>query len=315
MTSPRVSVIMPCYNSAAHVARSIRSVLMQTYADFELIVVDNSSSDGSADIVAEHGDVRIRLLLEGTQGVSYARNRGLAEARGEFVAFLDSDDTWEPAFLQNMCTALEGDSAPALAYCGWQNLGLTGGRGEPFVPPDYETNDKLEKLIASCRWPIHAALTRRRFVEAAGGFDVRFVVGEDFLLWMEIACFNPIRRVPEVLAYYHHHGGDQATKNRARAALETRRVQTAFLDRHPEIKAQLGQSRVRALTHGNLLREGYSAYWQRDLDTARTLFREVMKAGYGGLRDWRYMLPAWLPSSLHASLIHALEKPASPPDA
>ena len=305
--SVQVSVIMPCHNCVAHVSQSIASVLAQTFGDFELLIIDNASTDDSRLKIAQQQDARIHLLSEEEKGVSHARNRGLAEAKGKFIAFLDADDTWEPTFLEKMCSALESVPHAELAYCGWQNLGVSGGRGEPFIPPDYETADKWDQLVGGCRWPIHATLTRHEAIRTARGFDPRFAVGEDFLLWMEIGCFHAIKRVPDVLAYYHHHGGEQATKNQLRAILETCRVQLAFLQQHPEVENKLGKTRVRELIYGNLLHNGYAAYWRRDLATARGIFRVVMKAGYGKPKDWLYMLPAWLPFSFHASLIRLVE--------
>jgi len=301
---------MPCFNSAMYVSRAIRSVVTQGFSDFELVVVDNGSTDATAEIVSGIADPRIRLVAEQNRGVGHARNRGLSASRGAFVAFLDADDTWAPGFLQRMFFALNANLNLALVYCGWQNLGVPSERGQPFVPQDYETPDKRALLIAGCRWPIHAALTRREFIDAAGGFDTRFVVGEDFLLWMTIACFNPIYRVPEVLAYYNHHDGIQATRDPARKALQTWQVQRAFLSAHPQVATELGKSRIRALTYGTLLQEAYAAYWRRDIDTARILFRAVMKGGYGTLNDWRYMLPALLNSDLHMFLIRMFGREA-----
>ncbi len=309
--APVVSVVMPCYNGARFLRTSLGSLVAQSFTDFEVVFVDDGSTDGSAEVASALADARIRVVRQSNSGVSAARNRGLASARGEYIAFLDADDTWHPAFLARMVEALAARKDAALAYCGWQNVGLAGGRGAPFVPPDYETTDKCAELIETCPWPIHAALTRREAIERAGGFDERFAVGEDFLLWMEIACFSPIVRVPEVLAYYHHHEGAQATKDRLRAALEPYRAQRTFLGRHAELRATIGRKRVRQLTLGRLLSRGYASYWAGDLEAARTVFRTVMSSGYGRPRDWRYMLPALLPGSMHAALLTRLRRPQS----
>ena len=309
MTSA-VSIIMPCYNAAAHLPGSVGSVLAQTFPDWELIAVDDGSQDGTLAWLQAQTDPRIRPLSQPNQGVSSARNSGLAAARGRYVAFLDADDTWTEDFLEKMQAALQARPDAVLAYCGWQNLGLPGGRGAPFIPPDYETPDKAETLFTGCRWPIHAALVRREAVLAANGFDSALKNAEDFALWLRVATTAPIVRVPEVLAFYHFHGGSQASGNHARAALQHWQVQRDYLASHPAFGAALGHARIRALTAGELLRQGYAAYWRRDLPAARAIFRAVMKQGYGTLADWTYMLPAWLPETWHRWLIGLRDRSA-----
>jgi len=300
---PLVSVVMPCYNAAAHLARGVGSVLDQDFSRWELIAVDDGSNDGTLAALQAFTDPRIRLVSQANAGVSAARNAGLAVARGRLVAFLDSDDTWSPCFLSRMAQVMEDAPEVGLVYCGWRNLGLDGPRGEPFVPPDYEGPDKQSQLLEGTRWPIHACMTRTELVQRAGGFDRRFAVGEDFLLWLEIACFQPIRRVPEVLAQYIHHGGVQATRDRVRAARQLRDVQSVFLARHPEVVRQLGQQRVRVLTDGVMLRRAYEAYWRRDLGTAQPIFRMSLIQGGWAIKDLKYLLPALLPPLLYRRLI------------
>jgi glycosyltransferase involved in cell wall biosynthesis len=308
--TPIVSIIMPCYNAAAHLPISVGSVLAQTCADWELIAVDDGSSDDTLAWLQAQTDGRIHPLAQANQGVSAARNAGLAEARGRYVAFLDADDTWAAGFLDKMLAMLQAHPDAVLAYCGWQNLGLTGGRGEPFVPPDYENADKAETLFIGCRWPIHAALVKREAVLAAKGFDPALKNAEDYALWLRVATAAPIVRVPEVLAFYHFHGGGQASGDRARAALQHWQAQQHYLATHPALGATIGPSRIHALALGELLKRGYECYWQRDLPAARIIFRTVMKQGYGTLSDWKYMLPAWLPESWHRWLIERRDNEA-----
>ena len=311
---PDVSIVMPCHNAAAHLAGSVGSVLAQTHDNWELVAVDDGSSDGTLAWLLGQTDTRIRVSTQTNQGVSTARNTGLAVARGHYVAFLDADDTWAPTFLEKMLGVLHSRPDAVLAYCGWQNVGLPGGRGEPFVPPDYENATKTETLFAGCRWPIHAALVRRQAVLAANGFDPVLRNAEDYALWLRVATAAPIVRVPEVLAFYHFHDGEQASGNRARAALQHWQAQQTYLAAHTELSRTLGPARIRALTSGELLKRGYDAYWQRDLPAARQIFRAVMKQGYGTLADWKYMLPAWLPESWHRKLIGLRDQKMSTTD-
>lgn len=298
-----ISIIMPCHNGATTIVEAISSVQAQTFADWELIVVDDGSQDRSAEIAQNIDDARIKVIVQSNQGAAGARNRGLGAASGDFIAFLDSDDAWEPVFLERMFDALEPHEDAVLAYCGWQNLGVTGGRGKPFVPPDYDPLDRSEVLLGGCRWPIHGVLVRRSALERAGGFDVTLRTSEDYDLWFRVAPQGRLVRVPEVLAYYRHHDGEQITKNRLRVALNHLRAQEKFLRQNPGEARRLGRKRVRELVVGDLLRRAYVSYWERDLPTARVLFRKVMRAGYGRPRDWVYMLPALLPMPWHKALL------------
>lgn len=299
---------MPCRNAAAHFPTSISSVLAQTFGDWELIAIDDGSTDDTLAWLQEQADKRIRPFTQSNLGVSAARNAGLTAVRGQYVAFLDADDTWAADFLEKMLVALQAHPDAALAYCGWQNVGLLGGRGEPFVPPDYENASKAETLFAGCRWPIHAALVKREAVQAAGGFDPALKNAEDYALWLRIATTAQIVRVPEVMAFYHFHGAAQASSNKARAALHHLHAQQHYLAQYPDFSAVLGKRHARELMLGELLKRGYACYWDRDLSAAWQIFRAVMKQGYGTLNDWKYMLSAWLPISWHQRLIGLRDK-------
>lgn len=300
---PAISVIMPNFNGAQLISRSIDSVLLQTFHDLELIVVDDGSDDDSVAVVNGVHDKRIRLLQQNHEGVCAARNRGIECARGEYIAFLDSDDTWASTCLERLHEAILRAPGAAIAYCGWKNVGLGEERDKPFIPPDYETPDKMELWIRNSRWPIHAALTKKTAILAVGGFDPRFPTSEDFLLWLQIVGKNKIVRVPEVLAFYYHHEGPRATRDRVRMAINHLEAQGDFLQKHPGIRKMLGRHKVRDVTVGELLNRGYECYWQGDLENARKIFRRVMKAGYGAASDWKRMLPALLPLNLHKRLI------------
>jgi glycosyltransferase involved in cell wall biosynthesis len=304
--NPKVSIVMPCFNAAGHLARSVGSVLAQGMADWELVVVDDGSTDDSLQVLESlaQQDERIRLVRQPNAGAAAARNRGLAASKGRFTAFLDSDDTWDPAFLGEMTGALEADPRAGIAYCGWQNIGLGGGRDKPYVPPDYEAGDKAEALLRCCPWPIHGALLRTELIRNTGGFDESLSTSEDFDLWLRLGTVHRLMRVPRVLAFYHHHGNGQITGNKAKVALNHWRAQQEYLVANPAVASRLGRPLIRKLTAGELLHHGYVAYWRRDLPAARAMFRAVMSQGYGGVKDWLYMLPAWLPERWHHRLLN-----------
>ncbi len=305
MTGSLISIIMPCHNAASYLEEAVASVMAQTFSAWELIVVDDGSTDRSREILQslQTKDKRIQILRQHNQGPYPARNLGLKHARGQFVAFLDADDWWDKDFLAKMHRALE-ESEADLAYCGWQNVGLPGRSGEPYVPPDYELEDKAERFLhAAAPWPIHAALVRRRVIDEVGGFDLTLPTCMDYDLWLRIGVARPIRLVPEVLAFYRHHASGQITSTQWRQARNSWLVKRKFIREHPELIRHLDRTRLRELVDGGLLQRGYENFWRRDLVSARRIFRMSLLAGGWRFRDLKYLLPALLPESWYIRLV------------
>jgi glycosyltransferase involved in cell wall biosynthesis len=308
MPMPLVSVIMPCYNSEAFLAEAIHSVLAQTFQQFELIVIDDGSTDRSAEILADHGD-RIRVISQANQGVSAARNAGIAAAKGDFIAFLDSDDYWESDFLGAMVEGM-ADPQTAIAYCGWQNVGV--GAGKPYVPPDYEGADKMHHLLRfASLWPIHAILIRRSMMPTGVPFNPRYPACEDYDLWLRIASFHHIKLVPRVLAYYRKHGEANATSDQARVARFNLLVKKRFLADFPALRRNIPRARLRGYLAGGVVDRGYRCLWKGDLKNAHGIFRHALAARVVGFRDLKYALPALLPFDLFARLVALRSRPGS----
>ena len=314
MTQVIVTIVMPCFNAAATVEASIRSVQAQTRGNWQLTAVDDGSQDGTAEVIEAIGDVRIRLIRQVNAGVSAARNRALREVRTPYVTFLDADDTWAPGFLELMLGALSANADAALAYCGWEDVHSLPRRRLAHDPPDYEAAgpQKFAQLLRRCPWVIHAAVSRTEAVREAGGFDPHFAIAEDFLLWLRIAARWRIVRVPGRMAFYHHDSVRlQATRNVVRVVRATREVLTKFLDEHPNIAREVGRSVQRDVLYRHSLRSGYDALWARDLATAQALFRDCVRVGYLGRRDLKYLLPALLPGPIFRSLVMGRDAGAS----
>ncbi len=305
---PLISVIMPCYNAEAYLREAVDSVLGQTYPNVELIVVDDGSTDRYLDLLRAYGD-RIKLLSQPNQGPYPARNHGLAQADGDYVAFLDADDWWSLDCLEKLHAALASHPECALAYCGWQQVGLPGGRGEPYVPPDYEQEDKVTRFLrAAAPWPIHAALVRRKVLDQAGGFHLDPPTCMDYDLWLRIAVARPIVRVPEVLAFYRHHASGQITSTQWRQARNVWLVKRKFLREYPDLVSHLGRDELRALVDGALLKRGYDNFWRRDLLSAQCIFRMALRTGFWKTKDLPYLLPALLPRRAYQWLIHRRDR-------
>lgn len=201
-TRPKVSVVIPTFNRAHVLRRSIASVLDQTYVDLELIVVDDGSSDGTDVLVQGIFDSRLRYIKQPkNRGVSAARNRGIAEARGEWLAFLDSDDVWLPHKLERQFAALDGVECVA-SYC---SLRRVDGTLTVEVPPTdrgaQSGSSPWPTLLMDGIWCSQTWLVPKRVVLAAGQFDERMSIWEDWDLFLRIALQGTIHHLPEVLVH------------------------------------------------------------------------------------------------------------------
>lgn len=307
----RISVIMPCYNAASFVGEAVSCVMNQSYPDVELIVVDDGSTDGSVDILqqlAAQYASRITLLFQDRMGPYPARNLGLEQAKGGYVAFLDADDYWTLDALEKLTVALNHHHAD-IAYCGWQNIGEGAPGTDPHIPPDYSQMDTLAEFLRSCPWPIHAALVRREAIDAVKGFSERCFSAMDYDLWLRLyAHTKKIVRVPEVMAFYRWHDKGQISKTRWKQVLDALKVRRDFVTHHPDQVAHLPRDRVIELSDGFLLREAYRAYWQRHLVDAQILFRHALFKRYWTARDLKYLLPSLLPAPLFQTLVRTSDR-------
>lgn len=312
-TQPLISVVMPCFNAAPYVREAVSSVLGQTHNNLELILVDDGSTDGSSETIAEltqQHSPRVRLLKTNRVGPYPARNAALKVIHGSHVAFLDADDWWQPQTLERLCAALLQSGAD-LAYCGWQNVG-PGIQSEPYIPPDYALEDPVAHFVRTCPWPIHAALVRRGIVDQLGGFSERRFASMDYDFWLRaLGLTRRIVRVPEVLAFYRWHGAGQVSAVKWRQVLDALDAQQTFIRANPDLVRHLAGKTLRDFTEGEVLRQAYRALWKRDMVSAQRLFRHVAMRGSFGFRDLRHVASALLPLRLYRGLAQLADRKAA----
>ena len=310
IASGRISVIMPCFNASRYLRDAAASALNQTYRNVELIVVDDGSTDDSAGIaeeIARRNPDRVTVLHTARVGPYPARNEALRAARGDYIAFLDADDWWEPTALEKLQAAASGAHAD-IAYCGWQNVGV-GVKAEPFVPPEYEKDDPVSHFLRSCPWPIHAALIERSIVRRLGGFSERRFSSMDYDFWLRaLAITRRIVRVPEVLAYYRWHDAGQISSVKYRQVLDALEAQRTFIRSYPEMVRHLPKGRIRDLTEGRVKQQAYRALWSRDLPSAQHLFRHVAWARSFTFRELPYIASALLPEGAYRWIVGLADK-------
>lgn len=208
----KFSVVIPLYNKAPYVAKAIQSVLSQTYADYELIIVDDGSKDDSAEIASKaiEGHANCQLLRQDNSGVSLARNNGVAASHGDYLCFLDADDWWDPTFLEETAKLVDRFPDAGIYGTGYTivNDSKHKTRTAPIgLEPEFEQGyinycQVYAKTLAMPLTSISVAIPRNVFEEMKG-FPKGIKLGEDFLLWIHIALKYKVAFLNKPLANYN----------------------------------------------------------------------------------------------------------------
>lgn len=203
---PSVSVIIPTYNRRDFVREAMASVLAQTFQDFELIVVDDGSTDGTVDVVREFP--RARYLSQENRGVSAARNAGVAVSRGELIAFLDADDLWQPQKLATQVAFFA--TRPEAHICQTEEVWLRNGvRVNPRNKHRKPSGDIFAASLHLCLVSPSAVMMRRELFDRVGGFDEELPACEDYDLWLRISASEPVHLIAEALVIKRGGHADQ----------------------------------------------------------------------------------------------------------
>ena len=190
---PQVSVIIPTYNRGWILKEAIDSVLAQDYKDFELIVVDDGSTDNTSEVLAPYGN-DIRIFFQKNKGVSAARNRGITEASGQYIAFLDSDDLWLPRKLSTQIDFL--NQMPDALICQTEEIWIRNGRRvNPKKRHKKPSGMIFEPSLELCLVSPSAVMIRRSLFDRVGEFDVTLPACEDYDLWLRISCRFPVHLI------------------------------------------------------------------------------------------------------------------------
>ena len=216
--NPEFSVIIPTFNRAHVLPRAIDSVLGQSHGDFELLVVDDGSADGTAQCVARYQDARIQYIRhEQNRGQNTALNTGIAVARGTFVSFLDSDDAWDPAMLETVRAKFGSDDELGWVYTAYR-LQQAGGRVLSPLSGTVEGWVYAEALEQGHVAPPTVLSVRRTCFDVTGDFDVDVIVGQDDVMCLKLARSFKVGRVDGVLATMHWDGGMRLSDDLVRVA-------------------------------------------------------------------------------------------------
>ncbi|MEM6837285.1 MAG: glycosyltransferase [Cyanobacteria bacterium P01_C01_bin.120] len=202
---PKVSVIIPAYNAVAYLPQTINSVLRQTFTDYEVLIVDDGSSDNTADWAAQIRDSRVKLISQPNQGAGAARNTGVKNAQGDCVAFLDADDLWEPTKLAKQVERLDQQPEVGLVHTWITIANPDGSLSDRTMQTDGEGHIWNQVVVYNPLKCGSTAMVRRQCFEELGYFDQSLKYSEDWDMWIRIARNYAFSVIAEPLTYYRIH--------------------------------------------------------------------------------------------------------------
>lgn len=218
---PKVSVLMNCYNGEKYLKQAIDSVYSQTFTDWEIIFIDNCSTDNSAEIAKSYGEKIKYYKTEQNIPLGAARNFGLKYCTGEFISFLDTDDIWLDSMLEEQLKAIESNNY-ALAYAGQIEINTSGEKIGQIIPVFKEGNI-FDKLLSQFDIPIVSTMLRRSSLEESKlNFDMNVSASEEYCLFMQLSVKNSFVVIPQALVKYRIHDGALTNKTISKWAEERR---------------------------------------------------------------------------------------------
>jgi len=298
---PAVSVMMPVYNALPYVAEAVRSILTQTMGDFELVVIDDGSTDGSKQLLEAQAarDERIRLISRENRGISATRQQMLETARGEYVAVLDADDVALPDRLEKQRAFLDSNSDVVCVGGSFDAIDEAGRFLRVFeLPTEHEQID--QSLIRGVNVICHSAVMMRRKVAlAVGGYDPLLAPSEDYDLWLRMGEVGRLANLPQVLVRYRYHGssasslGRQIQMETARRACERAWKRRGIAGRF-EATDQWRPGADRRSRHEFAVRFGWWAFTSRQWKTAAIYGARAVAMRPFSADGWRVLACALL---------------------
>lgn len=240
---PKVSVIIPIYNAEKFISKTIESVIAQTYPDWEIIAVDDGSTDKTPAILNEYKkklSKKLRIITQKNSGVSIARNTGIAAAEGKYIAFLDHDDLWTPEKLEKQVKLLDSNKELGLVYSDSYVIDGAGNLKKDTIFHGVKPfrGNVFNKLFYNNFIPCLTVVTRKEVLDKVGLFNLEYKIAEEYDLFLKIAERCSIDFIEQPLAKYRIHG-ESFSKNIEIAVDEDFQIITYWLKKKPDLKKEL----------------------------------------------------------------------------
>jgi glycosyltransferase involved in cell wall biosynthesis len=299
--SPAVSVVIAAFNAERTITETLESIAAQTFRDFEVIVVDDGSTDRTPKIAA--GFSQTICLRQPNRGQPAARNRGIAAARGGYVAFVDADDLWKPEKLEKQVKFLAAHPESGMVYSDAEVFDAASGNTICRVSQKCRLHegDVLERLLLKSFIPSPTPMVRRALFSQTGVFDEapELAIGEDWNMWLKIAACSSVGVVREPLAKVRMHAASMTSTANVETSLKAKRlIVERAVQRNPE---RLSTFKARALIELEIS-AGMRYLRLGKPSNARALFAAVLRERPASLSAQVGMAATWMPARLAAAL-------------
>lgn len=301
MTQPRVSVVIPVRNGKDYIQEALDSVLQQSFTNLELLLIDDGSTDDDYDRYALQ-DPRVRVIHLAGNGVSRARNVGMAQSRGEFIAFLDADDVWFPGKLEAQVRYFDAHPDVGVVFgkfIRWPALPGGGFAPASSLIQDVSQLSKTEeersgwlyaRLLDGLLVGMNTAVVRRSVYEAIGGFDESMRQGEDYDFWLKASRIAEMHSLDGNVALYRIHPASAmhrlSKENQLAILLKMATMRWGLADQHGHSALPASFKKRVAITHFD---HAYSHFWHGDLAVARRHFRQSLSGEHRRFRSILYL--------------------------
>lgn len=295
-TKYKISVVIPLYNKQNAIARTMESVFHQTVTNFEVVVVDDGSKDNSLQVVQAIQNPRLRIIHKENGGVSSARNRGIKEAKGEFIALLDGDDLWEPTFLEEIVKMI--DDFPKSAIWGVSIAFIKNGRlykwnqglGEGY-------RGYIENYFGTTHNDLYCSssvVIRREVFDKVGYFDERISSSEDLDMWYRIILHYPIAFYDKILVYYNQDAENRVAYDTDVRFPLTKDIKYYFDKFNDEFESNPVFSRfMNNYVATNLLKDGYYFGSKQERIDSDVVVRKLRYQDIHPKYKWIFKTPRW----------------------
>lgn len=245
MSDPLVSIIIPVYNGEQYLSKAIESALTQTYQNFELLIVNDGSTDNSAVIIKPYlKDSRVIYIEQQNAGVAAARNTAIKHARGKYVGFLDQDDLWKNNKLEVQIVSLEQDERVALVHSKLDCIDINGNQ----MDYDWITGVSgycFEEMFKKNMIAVLTVLIRKTIIDEIGLFNEQLSGTDDYEMWLRVTLKYPISYIDQSLAFYRFHDNNISKNSFKMTILELKTINTILSD-HSEALNQISKQTIKA---------------------------------------------------------------------